>query len=161
MTLWFAVFYTIDTCYILLLAAANCSIPDQRSVWLGAQSVTFDIVSRCFENKNNNCCDAKICKNAICLLFTNLQIHNLATLLPGRPSCRVARNGFVNNKQMAFYKIKFHHNYCFFYFQNIWIQCRMWQIVGPVKQIFGPGIIAMESDLSNCEFMSDLTYPGW
>ena len=25
-----------------------------------------------------------------------LQIHNLATLLPWRPSCRVVRNGFVN-----------------------------------------------------------------
>ena len=47
--------------------------------------------------KNNNCCETKICKNAICLLFKNLQIHNLATLLlPGRPSCRIVRNGFVN-----------------------------------------------------------------
>ena len=25
----------------------------------------FDIVSRCFENKSNNCCETKICKNAI------------------------------------------------------------------------------------------------
>ena len=47
----------------------------------------------------------KICKNAICLLFTNLQIHNLATLLPGRPSLKVVRNGFLNNKQMAFLQI--------------------------------------------------------
>ena len=31
----------------------------------------IDIVSRCFENKNNNCCETKLCKNAICLLFTN------------------------------------------------------------------------------------------
>ena len=35
----------------------------------------IDIVSRCFENKNNNCCETKLCKNAICLLITNLQIH--------------------------------------------------------------------------------------
>ena len=51
-------------------------------------------------------------------LFINLQIHNMAILLPGRPSRRVARNGFVNNKQMAFYKIKFHNNYCFFIFKT-------------------------------------------
>ena len=39
-----------------------------------------------------------------------LQIHNLATLLPGRPSCRVVRNGFVNNKLMAFFKSLFFLN---------------------------------------------------
>ena len=79
----------------------------QRSVWPESQSVTFDIVFRCFENKNNKCCETNICKNAICLLFINLQIHNLATLMPGHPSHRVARNGFLNNKQMAFLKKKF------------------------------------------------------
>ena len=31
---------------------------------------------------------------------------NLATLLPGRLNCRVARNGFVNNKRMAFWQKK-------------------------------------------------------
>ena len=41
----------------------------------------------------------------ICLLFTHLQIHNLTKLLPGCPSRRVARNGFVNNEQMAFLQI--------------------------------------------------------
>ena len=83
----------------------------------------IDIVSRCFKNKNNNCCETKHWKNAIYLLITNLQIHDLATLMPGCPSSRVARYGFVNNKQMAFLQILFHNNYCF-YFQNIWIQCR-------------------------------------
>ena len=34
--------------------------------------------------------------------FTNLHIPNLAIMQPGRPSRIVARNGFVNNKQMAF-----------------------------------------------------------
>ena len=34
------------------------------------------------------------------------QIHNLATLMPGRPSLRVARNGFVNNNEMAFLQKK-------------------------------------------------------
>ena len=63
-------------------------------------------------------------KNAIYLLIINLQINNLATLLPGRPGRRVARNRFVNNKQIAFWNFLFHNNYCF-YFQNIWIQCRM------------------------------------
>ena len=34
-------------------------------------------------------------------------MHNLATLLPGHSSRRVARNGFViNNKQMAFLQTK-------------------------------------------------------
>ena len=50
-----------------------------------------------------NCCETKFYKNAICLLFTNFQIHHLATLLPGRPSHRVARYGFIN-KKMAFLK---------------------------------------------------------
>ena len=75
--------------------------------------------------------------NAICLLFKK-QIHNLATLLPGRPSRKVARNGFVNlyiiNK-WHFCTFLFQNNYCF-YFQNIWIQCQMWWIVSQVKQIF-------------------------
>ena len=44
---------------------------NQRSFWPGAQSVTFNIVSRCFENKNNNFCETNISKNAICLLITN------------------------------------------------------------------------------------------
>ena len=50
-----------------------------------------------------NCCETKFYKNAICLLFTNFQIHHLATLLPGRPSHRVARYEFINTK-MAFVK---------------------------------------------------------
>ena len=82
----------------------------------------IDIASRCFENKKKNCCETKFCKNAICLLFT-LQIHDLATLMPGHPNLRVARYGFVNDKKIAFLQILFHNNYCF-YFQNIWIQCR-------------------------------------
>ena len=49
----------------------------QRSVRPVPQFVTFDIVSRYFENKNNDCCETKIYKNTICLLLfiTNLQIH--------------------------------------------------------------------------------------
>ena len=61
----------------------------------------IDIISRCFEKKNNNCCEIKLCKNAICFLLItnlNLQIHDLATLIPGHPSCRVARSEFVNYK---------------------------------------------------------------
>ena len=46
-----------------LLLYVWCQV--QRSVWPETQSVTFHIVSRCFENKNNNCCGTKICKNAI------------------------------------------------------------------------------------------------
>ena len=55
-----------------------------------------------FWKNSNNCWETKLSKNAICLLSKNLKIHNLVTLLPGRPSCRVVRNWFVNNKQMAF-----------------------------------------------------------
>ena len=91
----------------------------------------IDIVSRCFENKNNNCYETKIFKNAICLLFTNLQIHfwllcGLDVLAAGWPDY-----GFVNNKQMTFLK-SFVSQQLFFYFQNIWIQCWMWRILGPV-----------------------------
>ena len=67
--------------------------------------------SRCFENKNNNYWERKQCKNAICLLLIYF------------------------TKQIHFCKYLFHNNYCF-YFQNIWIRCRMWRIVGPVEQIF-------------------------
>ena len=114
----------------------HCLLNSQRSVWLETQSVTFDIVSRCFENKNNNCCEIFFFKNAICLLITNLQIHfwllcGLDILEAGGPDY-----GFVNIKQMAFLQIFVSQKLLFFYFQNIWIQCRMWQIVGTVKQIF-------------------------
>ena len=44
--------------------------------------------------------------------------------------------GFVNNKQMVFLHIFVSQQLLFFYFQNIFIQCRMWRIVGPVEQIF-------------------------
>ena len=80
-----------------------------------------------------NCCETKFYKNAICLLFTNFQIHHLATLLPRCPSHRVARYGFVN-KKWHFWKILFDNNHCFC-FQNIWIQCRIWHILSMVKQI--------------------------
>ena len=66
--------------------------------------VIFDIVSRCFENKNN-CCETKICKNAVCLLFKN---PFLATLRLGCPGSRMARLWmckFVNNEQVAFLQI--------------------------------------------------------
>ena len=59
----------------------------------------------------------------------------LTTLQLRPPGSRVARLWickFVINKQMAFL---FHNNYCF-YFQNIWIYWRMWQIVAMVKLIF-------------------------
>ena len=82
-----------------------------------------------------NCCETKFYKNAICLLFTNFQIHHLATLLPGRPSNRVARYGFVN-KKMAFLK-NFVWQQSLFCFQNIWIQCRIRHILSTLKQILG------------------------
>ena len=77
----------------------------------------IDIVSRCFENKNNNCCEAKLCKNAIIAICILFGIHDLATQMPEHPSRRVAGYGFVINKQMAFLQILFHNNYCS-YFQN-------------------------------------------
>ena len=82
-----------------------------------------------------NCCETKFYKNAICLLFTNFQIHHLATLLPGRPSNRVARYGFVN-KKMAFLK-NFVWQQSLFCFQNIWIQCQIRHILSTLKQILG------------------------
>ena len=101
-----------------------CCTNFQRSVQPVPHFVTFNIVSRCFQSINNNCC-----KNAICLLFTNI----LATLLLRRLSCRVVSNGFVNSNH--FCKVLFLKNYCF-YIQNIWIQCWMLRIVIPVEQNF-------------------------
>ena len=74
----------------------------QRSVRPVPQSITFDIVSRCFENKNNNCWETKLYKNAIGLLFTSLQIHfwqlcSLDVVAAGLPDY-----GFVKIKQTAF-----------------------------------------------------------
>ena len=81
----------------------------------------IDIVSRCFEKKTIIVLKQNLAKMPFVYY---LQIHDLATLLPGRPSCRVARYGFANfliiNK-WHFYKILFHNNYCF-YFQYIQIQ---------------------------------------
>ena len=65
---------------------------NQRSVWQETQSVKSTLYR---------------CKNAICLLFTNLQIHDLATLMPGRSSRRVARYGFVIINKWHFYKFCF------------------------------------------------------
>ena len=87
-----------------------CLVRSQRSFWPGSQSVTFDIISRCFENKNNNCCETKNFKNAICLLLTNLKIHNLVTLLPSKPqSSQKWISKFVNYKQMAVLQIFVSH----------------------------------------------------
>ena len=91
----------------------------------------IDIVSECFENKNNNCCEINIYKNAICLLIINIKIYNLVTLLPGRPSCRVVRNGFVNDKQMAFLQ-SFVSQQLLFLFSKHLDTMSIWRIVSPV-----------------------------
>ena len=75
----------------------------QRSVRSVPQYVAFDVVSRCFENKNNNCCETILSKNSNCLLFTN---PFLTTLQVGHPGSRIARLWifrFVINKQVAFF----------------------------------------------------------
>ena len=74
-------------------SATKSSTSRQRSVRPVPQFITFDIISRCFENKNNNWCETKNCKNYICLLFTN---PFLATLRLGRPGIRVARLWICN-----------------------------------------------------------------
>ena len=75
----------------------------------------IDIVSRCLENKNNNCCETKFVKMPFVNYLQNTNPY-LATLRIVRPGIRVARSWiyFVNNKQMAFCKVLFHNNYCFF-----------------------------------------------
>ena len=67
----------ISLSILLAMGLIICSmVSHQRFVSLGSESITFDIISGCFESKNNNCCDTKFCKNAVSLLvFTNLQIH--------------------------------------------------------------------------------------
>ena len=62
----------------------------------------INIVSRHFENKNNNCCETKFGKKAICLLFTN---PFLATLRHGSRMARLWICKFVNIKQEAFLQI--------------------------------------------------------
>ena len=44
---------------------------NQISVRPLLQSVAFDIVSRCFENKNTNCCENKYLENSIFIIITN------------------------------------------------------------------------------------------
>ena len=95
----------IITCMFLLYYCIFGIGFNQRSVWPESQSGTFNIVSRCFENKNNNYCETKFLKNAICLLITN---PFLATLRLGRPGSRVARLWIcVIINKWHFYKICF------------------------------------------------------
>ena len=55
-------------------------VTSKISFTIPTKCVTFTIVSRCFENQNNNCCET-----------------NLATLLPRHPSSSVTRNEFVDH----------------------------------------------------------------
>ena len=66
----------------------------QKLVLPYPQSVTFAIVSRCFENKNNNCCETKM---PFVYLTNGKQIRNLAILLPRHSSCSVDRNECVDH----------------------------------------------------------------
>ena len=59
----------------------------QGSVSPLTKCVKFDIVSRCFENKNNDCCQTNFSKMPF-FLFMN---PYLATLWLGRPGSSVAR----------------------------------------------------------------------
>ena len=45
----------LRTAFVVASLSFHSAITGQRSVQLVPQSVTFDIVPRCFENKNNNC----------------------------------------------------------------------------------------------------------
>ena len=86
---------------IVLNWTVNCQlIKDLFHCWQNVSNSTLypDVLKI-----KTNGCETKFYKNASRLLFTNFQIHHLATLLPGRPSHRVARYGFVN-KKMAFLK---------------------------------------------------------
>ena len=108
---------------------------NQKSIWPETHIHRIDIVSRYFENKNNNCCETNFCKNAICLLFTN---PYLAILRLGRPCIRVARSWiceFVNNKQMAFLH-SFVSQQLLFLFSKHLDTKSIRQIVSSVKQIF-------------------------
>ena len=108
-----------------------CCTNFQRSVQPVPHFVTFNIVSRCFQSINNNCC-----KNAICLLFTNI----LATLLLRRLSCRVVNNGFVNSKQMAFLQNFVSKQLLFLFSEHLDTMSNVMDC-GPVEQIFYPRIL--------------------
>ena len=86
--------------------------------------------------QNKFSCQNFSVENNYCLLFTSFLIHfwqlcSLDILAAGLPDYGVV----INNKQMACLQI-FVSQQLLFFFQDIWIQCRMWRIVGPVEQIF-------------------------
>ena len=120
---------------ILIGARVLCNIGMIKDLFYRWQNVSNSTLYPDVLKIKTNCCETKFYKNAICLLFTNFQIHHLATLLPGRPSHRVARYGFIN-KKMAFLK-NFVWQQSLFCFQNIWIQCRIRHILSTLKQILG------------------------
>ena len=93
----------------------------QKFVLPQSQSVTLAIVFKCFENKNNNCCQILM---LYCLLkmFCKSIIWSPPEARTSQPQCGqkwICGTFLINN--MAFL---FDNNYCF-YFQNIWIQWPM------------------------------------
>ena len=54
---------------LLVIASWVSILPHMSKICLTRDTIRWiNIVSRCFQNKNNNWCETKICKNAICLL---------------------------------------------------------------------------------------------
>ena len=72
----------------------------QRLVWPGSQSITFDIVSRHFENKNNNWCEMFLVKMS---LVYHLQIYNkpFLAIICGLPRFRTC-NFIINKWHLCF-----------------------------------------------------------
>ena len=78
-------------------------------------------------------------------------IMNLATLIPRRPSCRAARYGFVNNKQMPFLQSFVSHQLLFIFSKHL-DTMSIRQIVSLVKQIFAfSGKSCFEIAFFKCE----------
>ena len=75
----------------------------QKLVLLYPQSVTFTIVSRCFENKNNDCCETKIP-----FVYEKIVLKSIS----GHTATRVTRLGI-------YLPFLFHNNYCFFFIFQI------------------------------------------
>ena len=79
-----------------------------------------------------------------------LQIHDLATLMPGYPSRRVARYGFVDNKQIWHFLQSFVSQQLLFFFSKHLDTMSIRRIVSPVKQIFVPRISTFLAQLEHC-----------
>ena len=111
----------------------------QRSVWPETQSIELTLYTDVLKIKTFNCCETKLCKNYICLLFTTLQIHDLATLVPDARTSKPQSSQIwickcVINKQMTLLQNFVSQQLLFLFSKHLDTMSNR-LIVSPVKQI--------------------------